>query len=86
MNGIKSQQFRWMKGGAENARRLTPMVLKSDLGWGTKLHALAHLANSSIFVAVLMIALTSVALLPFLDSVITSYSIHYTKLYETAAR
>jgi len=73
MNGIKSQQFRWMKGGAENARRLTPMVLKSDLGWGTKLHALAHLANSSIFVAVLMIALTSVALLPFLDRVNTAY-------------
>nr|WP_321464510.1 cellulose synthase family protein [uncultured Desulfobulbus sp.] len=67
MNGIKSQQFRWMKGGAENLRRLTPMVLKSDLDWGTKLHAMAHLANSSIFVAVLMIALTSVALLPFLD-------------------
>jgi len=68
MNGIKSQQFRWMKGGAENARRLTPIILKSDLSLATKLHALAHLFNSSIFVAVLMIALTSVALLPFLDN------------------
>ncbi len=68
MNGIKSQQFRWMKGGAENARRLSPTILKSDLKLVTKLHALAHLFNSSIFVAVLMIALTSVALLPFLDS------------------
>jgi cellulose synthase/poly-beta-1,6-N-acetylglucosamine synthase-like glycosyltransferase len=68
MNGIKSQQFRWMKGGAENARRLTPVILKSDLNLTTKLHALAHLFNSSIFVAVLMIALTSVALLPFMDS------------------
>ncbi|MDD2462378.1 MAG: glycosyltransferase family 2 protein [Desulfobulbus sp.] len=68
MNGIKSQQFRWMKGGAENARRLAPMVWKSDLDWGTKLHAMAHLGNSSIFVAVLMIALTSVALLPFLGN------------------
>ncbi len=68
MNGIKSQQFRWMKGGAENARRLTPMVLKSDAKLSTKLHALAHLANSSIFLAVLMIALLSVALLPFMDN------------------
>lgn len=68
MNGIKSQQFRWMKGGAENARRLTPMVLKSDAKLSTKLHALAHLANSSIFVAVLMIAILSVALLPFMDN------------------
>lgn len=75
MNGIKSQQFRWMKGGAENARRLTPLVLKSDIKLSTKLHALAHLANSSIFVAVLMIAVTSVALLPFMDNlrIDTSY-------------
>lgn len=67
MNGIKSQQFRWMKGGAENARRLTPLIVRSDLHLATKLHALAHLFNSSIFVAVLMLAVTSVALLPFLD-------------------
>jgi len=66
MNGIKSQQFRWMKGGAENARRLAPMILRSGLKPAIKLHALAHLGNSSIFVAVLMLALTSVALLPFL--------------------
>jgi len=67
MNGIKSQQFRWMKGGAENARLLSPMVLKGDFPLSTKLHALAHLFNSSIFVAVLMLALASVALLPFFD-------------------
>ncbi|RXM22262.1 histidine kinase, partial [Citrobacter sp. AAK_AS5] len=35
MNGIKSQQFRWMKGGAENARLLTPLVLKADLPLAT---------------------------------------------------
>ena len=67
MNGIKSQQFRWMKGGAENARLLAPLVLKADLDLSTRLHALAHLANSSVFLAVLMIALTSVVLVPFMD-------------------
>lgn len=67
MNGIKSQQFRWMKGGAENARLLSPQVLKGDFPLATKLHALAHLFNSSIFFAVLMLALASVALLPFFD-------------------
>lgn len=66
MSGIKSQQFRWMKGGAENARRLAPIILKSKLKMVTKLHALAHLGNSSIFAAVLLLALSSVALLPFL--------------------
>ena len=68
MSGIKSQQFRWMKGGAENARRLSPMIARSTLGPATKLHALAHLGNSSIFVAVLMLALTSALLLPFLGA------------------
>ena len=66
MNGIKSQQFRWMKGGAENARRLVPVVLASTLRPLTKLHAVAHLFNSSIFLAVLLLALTSVGLLPFI--------------------
>ena len=66
MNGIKSQQFRWMKGGAENARLLAPLVLKADLNLSTRLHALAHLCNSSVFLAVLMIALTSVALVPLI--------------------
>jgi cellulose synthase/poly-beta-1,6-N-acetylglucosamine synthase-like glycosyltransferase len=68
MNGIRSQQFRWMKGGAENARRMTPIILRSDLHVTTKLHALAHLFNSSVFAAVLMLAVTSVALLPSLDT------------------
>jgi cellulose synthase/poly-beta-1,6-N-acetylglucosamine synthase-like glycosyltransferase len=67
MNGIKSQQFRWMKGGAENARLLTPLVLKADIPLATRLHAMAHLLNSSVFLAVLMIALTSVALVPVMD-------------------
>lgn len=67
MNGIKSQQFRWMKGGAENARRLAPIILKSKLKMATKLHALAHLGNSSIFAAVFLLALSSVGLLPLLD-------------------
>lgn len=64
INGIKSQQFRWMKGGAENARRLAPKILKSDLKFTSKVHALAHLFNSSIFLAVLMLALVSVPLFP----------------------
>ncbi|MGI6655481.1 MAG: cellulose synthase family protein [Desulfobulbus sp.] len=67
INGIKSQQFRWMKGGAENARRLIPALLKSATSLGTKLHGLAHLCNSSIFLAVFLVALSSVALLPFMD-------------------
>ena len=31
MNGLKSQQFRWMKGGAETARKMLPTIWKSCL-------------------------------------------------------
>ena len=46
MNGLKSQQFRWMKGGAENARKLLPQVWKSDLRFSQKLQATSHLMSS----------------------------------------
>lgn len=69
MNGIKSQQFRWMKGGAENARMLTGRVWKSNLGFMTKVHATAHLANSSVFLAVFMLALTSLPIIPYLNQI-----------------
>ncbi len=69
MNGLKSQQFRWMKGGAENARKLIPSVLKSDLPFTQKLHAVTHLLSSSVFLVVFILAVLSVPTL-FLVSTI----------------
>jgi cellulose synthase/poly-beta-1,6-N-acetylglucosamine synthase-like glycosyltransferase len=69
MNGLKSQQFRWMKGGAENARKLIPSVLKSDLPFTQKLHAVTHLLSSSVFLVVFVLAVLSVPTL-FLVSTI----------------
>lgn len=69
MNGLKSQQFRWMKGGAENARKLIPAVLKSNLPFAQKLHATTHLLSSSIFLVVFALAVLSVPTL-FLISTI----------------
>jgi cellulose synthase/poly-beta-1,6-N-acetylglucosamine synthase-like glycosyltransferase len=60
MNGLKSQQFRWMKGGAENARKLLPQVLKAPISFGRKLHATAHLLSSSVFLVVFLLAILSV--------------------------
>lgn len=63
MNGLKSQQFRWMKGGAETAKKMLPTVWRSDLKFGQKLHASSHLLGSSIFVVILVAALSSIPLL-----------------------
>ncbi|WP_116128116.1 glycosyltransferase [Lewinella sp. IMCC34183] len=63
MNGFKSQQHRWMKGGAETARKLLPTVWRSGLATGHKVHATVHLLASSIFLFVFLCAVFSVPLL-----------------------
>ncbi|WP_035483431.1 cellulose synthase family protein [Algoriphagus marincola] len=61
MSAIKSQQFRWNKGGAECAKKHASSVLQADLPVKTKLHAMAHLFNSSIFLVILAVSLASIA-------------------------
>jgi cellulose synthase/poly-beta-1,6-N-acetylglucosamine synthase-like glycosyltransferase len=63
MNGLKSQQFRWMKGGAETARKMLPAVWRSGLSFGKKLHTTLHLLASSIFLFVFLVGLFSVPLI-----------------------
>ncbi|WP_276496372.1 cellulose synthase family protein [Pontibacter litorisediminis] len=63
MSALKSQQFRWTKGGAESAVKHLGAVLRSEKTLQTKCHALAHLLNSAVFVAVLLASLASVPLL-----------------------
>jgi hypothetical protein len=62
---IKSQQYRWNKGGAETARKLFLKVLRSDFPLRTKIHAFFHLFNSSVFVALLIAAILSIPMLFF---------------------
>lgn len=59
----KSQQYRWMKGGAETAKKLIGPILKSDISFGKKIHALAHLTGSAIFLLVFTMAILSVPML-----------------------
>ena len=67
MNGLKSQQFRWMKGGAETARKMLPTVWKSNLQIFQKIHATVHLMSSSIFLWVFIVGVFSVPTLFLLE-------------------
>ncbi len=60
MSAVKSQQFRWTKGGAECAGKHANAVLRGDFPLPTKFHAMAHLFNSSIFIAILLVSLSSI--------------------------
>jgi cellulose synthase/poly-beta-1,6-N-acetylglucosamine synthase-like glycosyltransferase len=70
MNSFKSQQYRWMKGGAETARKMLPQVWRSDMPTGKKIHAVTHLLASSIFLFVFLTGISSVPLLFFLGDLI----------------
>jgi cellulose synthase/poly-beta-1,6-N-acetylglucosamine synthase-like glycosyltransferase len=67
MNGLKSQQFRWMKGGAETAKKMLPTVWKSDISLLKKIHASTHLLGSSIFLCVFIMGVFSVPVLFFIN-------------------
>ncbi|WP_163379132.1 cellulose synthase family protein [Cyclobacterium sp. SYSU L10401] len=60
MSAIKSQQFRWTKGGAECAVKHLRQVLTGSFPLKVKIHAAAHLLNSMIFIAVLLVSLSSI--------------------------
>ncbi len=63
ISALKTQQFRWMKGGAESARKHLKHVWDSAISSKMKLHASSHLLSSSIFIFILLIAVLSVPLL-----------------------
>ena len=60
MPALKSQQYRWMKGAAECARKnLMDVFRTKSLKISTKIHAAFHLLNSGVFIAVFLMALVS---------------------------
>ncbi|GAA3997593.1 glycosyltransferase [Hymenobacter fastidiosus] len=63
MDALRSQQFRWNKGGAETARKHLGSVLRSGVAPSTKVHATFHLLNSTVFIAILLMAVLSVPLI-----------------------
>jgi cellulose synthase/poly-beta-1,6-N-acetylglucosamine synthase-like glycosyltransferase len=64
LSAMRSQQFRWNKGGAENFRKMAFRVLISkNISMKTKLHGLLHLLNSSMFLSVFIMAILSVPVL-----------------------
>jgi len=60
MSAIKSQQFRWTKGGAECAVKHAGAVSQGKFSFRVKFHSFAHLFNSTIFIAVLVTSLSSI--------------------------
>ncbi|MEL6535040.1 MAG: cellulose synthase family protein [Bacteroidota bacterium] len=63
MPAIKSQQYRWNKGGAQTARKNLGKVMGHSLKLGNKFHAIFHLLNSTVFLAILTAGILSIPML-----------------------
>lgn len=61
VNAFKTQQHRWAKGSIETARKLLPMIWRSDLSLRHKVEATFHLGGNVAYPLVLILAL----LMPF---------------------
>lgn len=69
MSALKSQQHRWMKGGAEVFIKMWKrLATTKGLKIGDRVHGLAHLFNSSVFVFILILSLLSLPVLHIKDS------------------
>ena len=64
MSAIRSQQFRWNKGGAENYQKMIKRVMeKEGLPLATRFHSVLHLLNSTMFLNVLVVGFLSIPML-----------------------
>jgi len=69
MSALKSQQHRWMKGGAECFIKMWKSILMTkNVRFSNRVHGLSHLFNSSVFVFILIISLLSLSVLHIKDS------------------
>jgi cellulose synthase/poly-beta-1,6-N-acetylglucosamine synthase-like glycosyltransferase len=63
MSALKSQQYRWIKGIAETAKKHVPNVLKAKMPVSVKVHALFHLLVGVVFICAFTASFLSVPLL-----------------------
>ncbi len=63
INALKAQQFRWTKGAIETAKKILPLVLKSDLPLRIKLQSTFHLTNNIVFPFILLAGILNVPLI-----------------------
>jgi len=63
MKSFKSQQFRWIKGGAETARKILPQINKKSLPLSIKVSAYTHLLSSSIYLLIFLLVFLSIPML-----------------------
>lgn len=83
MSALKAQQHRWMKGGAECFVKMWKTILTfKNVKLSDRIHGMAHLFNSSVFLFILIMSLMSLAVLQIKDSFADlNYIIQYGSIF-----
>ena len=63
INALKTQQFRWTKGAIETAKKILPLVWRSNEPLRIKLQSTFHLTNNIVFPFILLTAILNVPLI-----------------------
>ena len=80
INSLRAQQFRWTKGAAECVRKdLMPVLRSKKTSIGTKIHALFHLSNSTVFFFVLLLSILTLPVITFKPEP------EYTRIFQIAS-
>ncbi len=79
IGGLKAQQFRWMKGGAETAKKLLSTVWHSDLKNSKKIQSTIHLLSSSMYLIIFWLGISTLPLLLWVDNF--KFISNFTKLF-----
>lgn len=72
VSGFRSQQFRWIKGGGENARLHIPSLFAGRLPWAVRIHGCGHLLAGSVYVLLLALLVLTVPMAAVKNSYIST--------------
>ncbi len=63
INALKTQQHRWTKGAVETARKILPLVWKSNIPFNRKMQSTFHLTNNIVFPFILITGILNLPLI-----------------------
>lgn len=64
IGALKTQQHRWMKGGAQCFKKLAKAIItQKGIPFKTKIHGLMHLFNSSVFIFIFLLGILSIPII-----------------------
>ncbi len=76
LSAVRSQQFRWIKGGVETSKKLLSNLWKCRLSLSVKLFATFHLLSNYVYVSILFTGILSVPVM-LIKNMVPGYGIFF---------